>query len=109
MTRTLLTGNGAAAWGPRLIIALAPCPTGWDFDPQDAVEIGKLAVKTGIWPLKEYIEGKVVHTKVPHQRLPVEAYLKKQGRFAHLFHPQDSEALLKEIQAKVDAYWEGVR
>jgi pyruvate ferredoxin oxidoreductase beta subunit len=94
--------------GPRLILTLAPCPPGWDFDPQEAVEIGKLAVRTGLWPLKEYVEGKVVHTKIPHPRLPVEEYLKKQGRFAHLFHPQRNEALIQEIQAKVDAYWAGV-
>ena len=67
--------------GPRLIIALAPCPTGWDYDPRESVDIGKLAVKTGVWPLKEYVDGKVVHTKIPHPRLPVEEYLKKQGRF----------------------------
>ena len=35
--------------GPRMIIALAPCPTGWDYDPKLSVEIGKLAVKTGVW------------------------------------------------------------
>lgn len=91
--------------GPRLILALAPCPTGWDFDPQDTVEIGRLAVKTGIWPLKEYVDGRVVHTKIPHPRLPVEEYLKRQGRFAHLFEPVRQEELLKEIQAQVDAYW----
>ncbi len=94
--------------GPRLIIALAPCPTGWDFDPQQTVEVGKLAVKTGIWPLKEYENGQVTHTKVPSQRVPVEEYLKKQGRFAHLFAPQRDEATLAEIQAQVDAYWAGM-
>jgi pyruvate ferredoxin oxidoreductase beta subunit len=94
--------------GPRLIIALSPCPTGWDFDPKETVEIGKLAVKTGMWPLKEYKDGKVVHTKIPRQRPPVEEYLKLQGRYAHLFKPQRNENLLDEIQAKVDAYWEGV-
>ena len=94
--------------GPRMIISLAPCPTGWDFDPSQSVEIGKLAVKTGIWPLKEYVDGKVVHTKVPKERLPVEAYLEKQGRFAHLFEPKRNEGLITEIQAKVDGYWEGV-
>jgi pyruvate ferredoxin oxidoreductase beta subunit len=61
--------------GPRLLLALAPCPTGWDFDPQETTEIGKLAVKTGVWPLKEYIDGKVTHTKPPMRRLPVERYL----------------------------------
>ncbi len=94
--------------GPRLILALAPCPPGWEYDPQDSVEIGRLAVKTGVWPLKEYVDGRVVHTHVPHPRLPVEEYLKKQGRFRHLFEPARNEALLTEIQARVDAYWAGV-
>ncbi len=91
--------------GPRLIHALAPCPPGWDFDPATGVEIGRLAVKTGVWPLKEYADGKVVHTHVPHPRLPVEEYLKIQGRFRHLFEPARDEATLERIQAQVDAYW----
>ena len=94
--------------GPRMIITLAPCPTGWDFDPRESIEIGKLAVKTGVWPLKEYVDGKVVHTKKPYPRIPIEEYLKKQGRFAHLFKPKRDEGLLRELQAKVDEYWEGV-
>lgn len=94
--------------GPRLILALSPCPTGWDFDPMETGEIGRLAVKTGIWPLKEYENGQVSHTKIPSTRLPVEEYLSKQGRFAHLFHPTRKDALLAEIQAQVDAYWREV-
>jgi len=92
--------------GSRLIIALAPCPTGWGFDPSEAVKIGKLAVQSGVWPLKEYIGEKVVHTQIPKQRLPVEEYLKVQGRFSHLFQPQRNEVLLREIQHSVDEYWE---
>jgi pyruvate ferredoxin oxidoreductase beta subunit len=91
--------------GPRLIIALAPCPTGWNYDPQYSADIGKLAVSTGVWPLKEYRDGKVTHTKIPHPRKPVEEYLKSQGRFKHLFEPQRDEALIREIQARVDRYW----
>jgi pyruvate ferredoxin oxidoreductase beta subunit len=94
--------------GPRLILTLAPCPPGWGFDPKEAVEIGRLAVKTGVWPLKEYVDGQVTHTRIPHPRLPVEEYLKRQGRFAHLFHPERHEALIAEIQANVDAYWAGI-
>jgi pyruvate ferredoxin oxidoreductase beta subunit len=94
--------------GPRMIIALAPCPPGWDYDPKDSVEVGKLAVKTGVWPLKEYENGKVTHTKIPHPRIPVEEYLEKQGRFSHLFKPHREEALLAELQAKVDSYWDSV-
>ncbi len=92
--------------GPRLILALAPCPTGWEYDPADSVEIGRLAVRTGVWPLKEYVDGRVVHTKVRKPRLPVEEYLRKQGRYAHLFEPERNEELLAEIQGRVDRYWE---
>jgi len=49
-----------------------------------------------------------VHNKPPRERLPVEDYLKLQGRFAHLFEPQRDETLLAELQAKVDAYWDAV-
>jgi pyruvate ferredoxin oxidoreductase beta subunit len=100
--------RAAGMKGPRLIMALAPCPTGWDFDPKDTVEIGRLAVRTGVWPLKEYVAGKVVNNRIPRPRVPVEDYLRTQGRFAHLFSPQRNEALLAEIQAGVDAYWAGV-
>jgi len=94
--------------GPRLIIALSPCPTGWDFDPKESTEIGKLAVKTGVWPLKEYKDGRVVHTKIPRDRLPLEDYLKTQGRFAHLFEPVRNDTMLAEIQRRIDDYWADV-
>jgi pyruvate ferredoxin oxidoreductase beta subunit len=94
--------------GPRLLIALSPCPTGWDYDPQQTVTVGKLAVKTGIWPLKEYIDGQTIHTKVPRERKPVEEYLKLQGRYRHLFEPDRNDELITEIQNKVDRYWNNV-
>lgn len=94
--------------GPKMIIALSPCPTGWHFDPSETVDIGKLAVKTGVWPLKEYIDGKVVHTKIPKKRLNIEEYLKRQGRFSHLFEPIRNEALLEELQRNVDNYWKEI-
>ncbi len=91
-----------------MLISLAPCPTGWDYDPKLSVEVGRLAVRTGIWPLKEYIDGEVRHTKIPKQRQPVEDYLSLQGRFRHLFEPRRDEAGIAEIQARVDAYWQRV-
>jgi pyruvate ferredoxin oxidoreductase beta subunit len=100
--------KAASLSGPRLILSLAPCPTGWDYDPQDTTEIGRLAVRTGVWPLKEYANGEVVHTKVRRPRLPVEEYLVLQGRFRHLFEPVRKQDLIDEIQARVDVYWERV-
>ena len=95
--------------GPRMIIALAPCPPGWDYDPKETINIGRLAVKTGVWPLKEYIDGKVTHTKIPRQRTPVEEYLKLQGRYRHLFEPERDEEMLREIQDQIDQYWENIK
>jgi pyruvate ferredoxin oxidoreductase beta subunit len=94
--------------GPRLILTLAPCPTGWGFEPSRSVEIGRLAVRTGIFPLKEFLDGKIIHNRVPHPRLPVEDYLRTQGRFAHLFEPRTDRRRIHEIQAVVDAYWSDV-
>jgi pyruvate ferredoxin oxidoreductase beta subunit len=94
--------------GPRLLLSLAPCPTGWDFDPKLTVEIGQLAVQTGIWPLKEYKDGRVIHTKIPKHRKPVEEYLKLQGRFRHLFEPKRIESEIAMIQKRIDHYWDKV-
>lgn len=94
--------------GPKLLLALAPCPTGWGYDPSLSVEIAQLAVRTGVWPLKEFVDGKVVHTKVPHPRRPIEEYLRPQGRFRHLFEPERRSDVLAELQAGVDRYWEGL-
>ena len=94
--------------GPRMIIALSPCPTGWDYDPRESVNIGKLAVKSGVWPLKEYEDGVVTHTRIPRERSPVEDYLQLQGRFAHLFQPQRNDELIADIQRRVDQYWQNV-
>lgn len=94
--------------GPRMIIAFAPCPTGWQFAPQEAINIGKLAVRTGVFPLKEYHAGKVHHTVIPGKRLPVAKYIEKQGRFSHLFRPEN-EYLIKEMQTEIDGYWSCVK
>ena len=94
--------------GPRLIHALAPCPPGWDFEAQASVEIGRLAVNSGVWPLKEYENGRVLHTRIPRPRIAVDEYLRRQGRFAHLFAPARHDEEIARIQAEVDAYWAGV-
>lgn len=94
--------------GPRLLIALAPCPTGWGFDASETSAIGKLAVQSGVWPLKEYVGGRVVHTKRRKAGVPVERYLETQERFGNLFAPTRAQALLEELQVRVDAYWEQV-
>lgn len=97
--------RAGARRGPKMFIALAACPPGWGVEPGDSVEIGRLAVESGVWPLKEWQGDAVVHTVVPHRRRPVEEYLVRQERFRHLFEPQRQEPVLAALQADVDRYW----
>ena len=95
--------------GPRMFIAMAPCPTGWHFAPSQTAHVGQLALKTGVWPLKSWEDGVLTHTKPPQaagKRPPVREYLAAQGRFAHLFEPQEQHETIARIQAGVDAYWD---
>jgi len=50
---------------------MCPCPTGWGFASDLTVEIGKLAVETGLWYLAEYENGKVKMNVVPKTLKPV--------------------------------------
>jgi pyruvate ferredoxin oxidoreductase beta subunit len=71
--------------------------------------LAHLAVKTGIWPLKEAVNGVVRHTFIPKRFLPVEEYLRPQLRFRHLFEPKPHTEALETIQERVDHYWEQVK
>jgi pyruvate/2-oxoacid:ferredoxin oxidoreductase beta subunit len=71
-----------------------------------ADEIAALAVETGVWPLKEAVDGQVRHTYVLNRLKPVEEYLRPQRRFRHLFQPTRQDQILKQIQDNVNAYWQ---
>jgi pyruvate ferredoxin oxidoreductase beta subunit len=91
--------------GPAFINILATCPRGWRTQSGDSVEIAKLAVQTGFWPLFEVEDGHWRLTFKLRERKPIEEFLKPQGRFKHLFKPENAE-LLAQVQVDVDRYWE---
>lgn len=80
----------------------APCPLGWAFESDKAVEIAKLAVNTGLFPVVEYENGELVKVQ-KIKKVPVEEYLKLQNRFRHLFRSEEGKSKIKEIQAIADA------
>jgi len=94
-----------AADGPAFINVLSPCPRGWRHDTGETIEIARLAVQTCFWPLYEVVDGEWHLTYKPREKKPIVEWLKKQGRFRHLFTPK-FEHLLDEIQARVDREWE---
>lgn len=91
--------------GAAFMNVLAPCPRGWIYNTPDLMEINKLAVETCFWPLYEVIDGKYIVNYKPKNKLPVADFLKKQGRFKHLFKA-GNEHMLEDIQAEVDKRWE---
>ena len=71
--------------GPTFIHVLAPCPPGWRYSTEKSVEMGKLAVKSGMWILYEREYGKLTITgpskAAMRKPIPLEEYLAPQGRF----------------------------
>ncbi|HON87682.1 MAG: pyruvate ferredoxin oxidoreductase [Firmicutes bacterium] len=94
-----------AVEGPAFINALAPCPRGWRYESKDTIEMCRLAVDTCFWPLYEAVDGKITVTYKPRNKKPVADFLKAQGRFRHLFRPEN-EHILEDIQSEVDRQWE---
>ena len=84
--------------GPKYIHILAPCPLGWGHHGELSVQICRLAKDTGIFPIYEIVDGKVTNVlKIP-VKVPVEEYLKLQGRFKHLFKKGEPTPEVAEIQ-----------
>lgn len=91
--------------GPCFLNILSPCPRGWRYETEDLADICKLAVDTCVWPLYEIEDGVWRLTYEPNKKLPVEEFLKKQGRFKHMFQ-KGNEWMIEETQQYVDAQWE---
>ena len=84
--------------GPKYIQIHVPCPLGWRLDTNLTIEIAKLAVETGLYPLLEYEDSRLVSYRQISPK-PVEEYLKLQGRFRHLLNSPDE---IKKIQEVAD-------
>ena len=91
--------------GAAFLNVMAPCPRGWRYETSDIMKICKLAVDTCYWPMFEVDHGKWRITYEPKKKLPIEDFLREQGRFKHLFAP-GNEDLLEAFQAEVDRRWE---
>lgn len=92
--------------GPKVINVLSTCPLGWRVPWDKSVEIAKLAVETCYWPLYEVEQGYYRITYKPRKKLPIEEWLKPQGRFRHLFKSEKGKELIAELQTAVDRHWE---
>ncbi|HEX9861008.1 MAG TPA: thiamine pyrophosphate-dependent enzyme [Nitrospirota bacterium] len=94
--------------GPKFMNIIAPCNRGWRTQTNDAIALSKLAVNTNFWPLFEVEYGKTTINYQPKKnRTPIVQWLKPQGRFKHLFKPEN-EWMLAKFQEYVDDNWRSV-
>jgi pyruvate ferredoxin oxidoreductase beta subunit len=89
--------KGAEIEGPAYVHILSVCPTGWRTASERTIEIGRLAVETGIFPLYEVENGRYKLNVDRPKLKPVEEYLKPQGRFRHLLEEE-----IEKIQEHVN-------
>ncbi|RPJ43755.1 MAG: 3-methyl-2-oxobutanoate dehydrogenase subunit beta [Deltaproteobacteria bacterium] len=94
-------GKARAIRGTKFIHIYSPCPTGWKCPSSLAVKIARLAVHTKIFPLYEVENGDRYNINIAPKNVPVEEYLRLQGRFNHLTEDQ-----IRGIQETVDREWE---
>ena len=85
--------------GFRFIEVLCPSPELWGFDPSNMIEVGRVAVDTGLWPLYEIENGQVNLTKRPNRLEPVE-------NFNHVQKKLKIEAgNIQSVQERVNKNW----
>jgi pyruvate ferredoxin oxidoreductase beta subunit len=87
--------------GPTFLHVMAPCTRGWHFDSAKTIRMSRLGVETRFFPLYEVEDGAYRITFPVASPKPVEEYLKLQGRYAHLFLPQNA-AELEAVKMGVD-------
>jgi pyruvate ferredoxin oxidoreductase beta subunit/2-oxoisovalerate ferredoxin oxidoreductase beta subunit len=85
--------------GFRFLIMLSPCPAGWKSDPAQSVELVRLAVACGLFPLYEVSDGERYRINARPDDTPVEAYLSRQGRFRSV------APALDDLRAQVERDW----
>ncbi|MGN6609680.1 MAG: thiamine pyrophosphate-dependent enzyme [Jatrophihabitans sp.] len=79
--------------GARYLHVLVPCPLGWGSAPADTVLLARLAHRTGLFPVFEAEHGELTSVLPVRDPLPVDEYLRRQCRFAHVLAPEHRSEL----------------
>ncbi|MFC2075479.1 thiamine pyrophosphate-dependent enzyme [candidate division KSB1 bacterium] len=83
--------------GSRLLHVFSPCPPGWKLPPSKMIQIARMAVASGLFPLYEVYRGRDWRMSEGYDGTQVGEVLKLQGRFSHL-EPEE----IQRMQELVD-------
>lgn len=87
--------------GLSYIEVLNTCPTGWGYPEDQMINVARLAVQTGYWPIFEIEDGSFTLNHRPEELKPVKEYLDIQGRFRHL-----EEEQIVMVEERVRKRWD---
>jgi pyruvate ferredoxin oxidoreductase beta subunit/2-oxoisovalerate ferredoxin oxidoreductase beta subunit len=68
-------------YGMRFLLLHSPCPTGWKSEPEDSVELVRMAVGSGLFPLYEVYDGATYRINVEPDMTDPAEYFRRQRRF----------------------------
>jgi pyruvate ferredoxin oxidoreductase beta subunit len=92
--------------GPCFINTVSACTTEWKFDPKDTIHVTDLATDSLMFPIYEIINGRELNILYrPKNIISVEEYIAAQGRYKHLFKPENRH-IIDKIQKDVNEFWE---
>ena len=94
--------KAASMTGFRYIEVLAPCPVSLGYEPSNTIEVGRVAVETGIYPVFEVENGVVNLTKRPNRLEPIEHFNQVQKKM------QVKHDKIPEVQDKVNRSWKAL-
>jgi pyruvate/2-oxoacid:ferredoxin oxidoreductase beta subunit len=93
------------AEGFRFLHVLSPCPTGWKSEPSDGIELVRQAVRSGLFPVLEVLDGDrwVINVEPELGSDALARYLGAQGRFRR------TEAVERALRGEIDRTWTELR
>jgi len=91
--------------GFRFLHILSPCPTGWKSEPAEGVELIRLAVRSGLYPIVEIEDGYrfEINVEPTFEVEALERYFASQGRF------RGTKDDFAAICAAIKRQWEELR
>ncbi|MBC8406852.1 MAG: pyruvate synthase subunit beta [Planctomycetes bacterium] len=91
--------------GFRFLHLLSPCPTGWKSEPAEGIDLVRLAIRSGLYPIYEVVNGfdYTINETPDLSRAALEKYFSLQGRF------RKNAINLDQIQAMVQRNWDRLK
>jgi len=95
--------------GFRFLHILSPCPVGWKSEAAEGVELVRLAIRSGLFPVYEVFDGERTLIRIEPEpsregrREALEAYFGKQGRF------RKNEVNVDEVERAIEDQWARLR